>query len=95
MTEHRPTKRSPLYNISLQWVMILPFVVQILCMVSLVGYLSYRSGQQAVENLANQLLRQTSARVGDRLTIHLQPAQLNVATNSLSQFSMKRGHKVV
>ena len=84
MTEHRPTKRSPLYNISLQWVMILPFVVQILCMVSLVGYLSYRSGQQAVENLANQLLRQTSARVGDRLTIHLQPAQLNVATNSLA-----------
>ena len=41
--------RSPLSSISLQWVMILPFVVQIFCTVALVGYLSYQSGQGAVD----------------------------------------------
>ena len=54
--------RSPFFKISLQWVMILPFVVQTVGIVGLVGYLSYQSGQQAVENLANQLMGQ----IGDR-----------------------------
>ena len=48
-------KRSPFFSISLQWVMILPFVVQIVGVVGLVGYFSYQSGQQTVENLANHL----------------------------------------
>jgi len=55
-------QRSPLFKISLQWVMILPFVVQTVGIVGLVGYLSYQSGQQSVENLAKQLMGQ----IGDR-----------------------------
>ena len=77
-------KRSPFFSISLQWVMILPFVVQIVGAVGLVGYFSYQSGQQTVENLANQLLRQTSARISDRLDSYLQRSQQVVTANKLA-----------
>ncbi|WP_168130312.1 PAS domain S-box protein [Synechococcus sp. PCC 7502] len=65
-------------------VLTLPFVVQVVGVTGLVGYLSYQSGQQAVENLANQLLKQTSARVSDRLGSYLQVSQQVVAANDLS-----------
>lgn len=68
-------------KISLRWLLVIPFVLQTVGATALVGYLSYRSGQQAVENLANQLLRQTSERVSDRLSSYLQPSQQVVASN--------------
>ncbi|MFB2939430.1 PAS domain S-box protein [Aerosakkonemataceae cyanobacterium BLCC-F154] len=68
-------------NIPLRSVLVVPFVLQTVGAVALVGYLSYRSGQQATENLASQLLRQTSERVSDRLTTYLQPSQYFVAVN--------------
>jgi len=49
--------------------------------VTLVGYLSYRSGQNAVENLANQLMSQTSNRVRDHLNHYLQTKQQTIAVN--------------
>ncbi|WP_271253469.1 PAS domain-containing protein [Pseudanabaena sp. Chao 1811] len=84
MTEHHQTKRSPFFNISLQWVVVVPFVVQTFGIVGLVGYLSYKSGQQAVENLASQLLRQTSGRVSDQLNNYLQRSQQIVEANHLA-----------
>jgi hypothetical protein len=60
-------KRSKFPNIPLSWVLILPFVVQIVGAVGLVGYFSYRSGQKAVEHLANDLM----AEIGDRVNQHL------------------------
>ncbi|NEQ66285.1 MAG: HAMP domain-containing protein, partial [Symploca sp. SIO2D2] len=45
----------------------MPFVLQIFAVVGLVGYLSYRSGQQAVTDLANQLMEETGDRVKDNL----------------------------
>jgi PAS domain S-box-containing protein len=66
------------------WVIIIPFVVQIVGAVGLVGYLSYQSGQQTTENLANQLLRQTSERVSDRLDNYLHLPQQIVAANHLA-----------
>ncbi|NJL89733.1 MAG: hypothetical protein HC916_07990 [Coleofasciculaceae cyanobacterium SM2_1_6] len=53
------------------FVLIVPFVMLVTGAVSLVGYLSYRSGQEAVSNLANQLMDQTSNRVIDRLDTSL------------------------
>jgi len=54
-------------NIPLAWVLIIPFVVQIVTAVGLVGYLSYRSSQKSVEDLANRLM----VEVGDRVDQHL------------------------
>jgi len=54
--------------IPLRWVLIVPFILQAVGVVALVGYLSYRSGQQAVSDLAEQLM----VEVGDRTTLYLE-----------------------
>ena len=72
-----------LTNLSLRWVLVIPFVLPV-GVVGLVGYLSYRSGQQATETLVNQLLNQTSERVSDRLDSFLQIPQETVAVNRLA-----------
>lgn len=54
---------------SLQRVLVLAFLVQIVGLVGLVAYLSYRSGRHTIETMAYQLTRQVSARVGDRLSM--------------------------
>jgi two-component system sensor histidine kinase ChiS len=56
---------------SLRTVFIVPFVVQILAAVGLTGYLSYRNGQQAVEDLASQLRDEIVNRIEQRLNSHL------------------------
>jgi signal transduction histidine kinase/DNA-binding response OmpR family regulator len=66
-------------SLPLRWVLIIPFVLQIMVAVSLVGYLSYRSGQQAVENLANQIMQQTAQRIHEHLDVLLQRQQ-NILT---------------
>ncbi len=79
--------RSPFQQItqlSMYWVLTIPFVVQVVGIVGLVGYLSYRSGQQATTELANQLLRQTSERVNDQLNNYLSIPTNIVATNQLA-----------
>jgi signal transduction histidine kinase/FixJ family two-component response regulator len=46
--------------------------------VGLVGYLSFRNGQEAITDLANQLIAQSSQRVDDHLDKYLElPKQLN------------------
>ncbi len=77
-------KRSSFTNIPLSSVLVVPFVAIIVGTVGLVGYLSYQSGQQAIENLASQLLRQTSERISDRLNSYLQISQQVVSTNDLA-----------
>lgn len=55
-------------KVPLQAVLIIPFVLQIMGTVGLVSYLSFRNGQQAVNDLAEQLMDETS----DRTQQHLQ-----------------------
>ncbi len=68
-------------QISLKWLLIIPFVLQIIGAVSLVGYLSYRSGQQAVEKLADKLMIQTSERIQQHLESYLGTAEKINRTN--------------
>ncbi|MFM7601009.1 MAG: PAS domain-containing protein [Pseudanabaena sp.] len=77
-------KRSQFPKTSLNLVLVIPFVTLVVGTATLIGYLSYQSGQQAIENLANQLLRQTSERVGDRLDTYMQRSQQIVAANQLA-----------
>ncbi|MEA5537722.1 PAS domain S-box protein [Limnoraphis robusta Tam1] len=50
--------------IPLRTLLIVPVVLQIIGAVGIVGYLSYRSGQNAVEELTNQLMLE----IGDKIT---------------------------
>jgi CHASE1-domain containing sensor protein len=55
----------------LKLVLIVPFILQVVGAVGLVGYLSYRSSQNAVKNLAHQVMNQASSRIRDRLDLTL------------------------
>jgi len=67
--------------ISLFWVLTVPFVVQVVGAVGLVGYWSYRSGQTSVENLANRLLDAVDHRVRDHVDSLLSKQQHTLAAN--------------
>ncbi len=65
-------------NLPLRKVLIIPFVLQIVGTVGLVGYLSFKNGQQAVNDLVNQLMNQVSDRVDQHLDSYLTvPQQTN------------------
>jgi signal transduction histidine kinase/DNA-binding NarL/FixJ family response regulator/HAMP domain-containing protein len=71
-------------KLPLRTVLIVPFVVQIVGTVGLVGYLSFKSGEESVENLAYQLMTQVGERISDRLTTYLNAPQEVVAANHLA-----------
>ena len=58
-------------TLPLRTVLIVPFVVQIVGTVGLVGYLSFKSGQNAVEDLAHQLMDKVDERVEQHLQHYL------------------------
>ncbi|MGL5035300.1 MAG: PAS domain S-box protein, partial [Microcystaceae cyanobacterium] len=81
------TKPWP-FSIPLRWVLIAPFVVQIVGAVSLVGYFSYQSGQKAVNHLADHLMTE----VGDRVDQHLDSYLGNAQTvNQMNLDAVKSG----
>ncbi|MGL5077603.1 MAG: hypothetical protein ACRDBG_17495, partial [Waterburya sp.] len=57
-----PFKKSStkIKGLSLRLVLVLPFVVQIFSAVGLVGYLSLKNGEEAVNELADRLMDQSS-----------------------------------
>jgi hypothetical protein len=57
--------------LSLQLVLIIPFILQIFGAVGLVGYLSFKNGQKAVNELADQLMERTSHSVDQHLDAYL------------------------
>lgn len=67
-------------SISLRLLLTLPFVVQVAGAVGVVGYLSYRNGQQTIETMAYALMDQVGQRVTQELDHYLQSAhQFNQA----------------
>jgi signal transduction histidine kinase/PAS domain-containing protein len=67
---------------SLRTLLIVPFLVQVIGITSLVGYLSYRSGQRAVRDLANQLMVATAQQAERELQSYLQLPQLATQINA-------------
>ncbi|MBD2457559.1 HAMP domain-containing protein [Nostoc sp. FACHB-87] len=68
MKIHRSSK---VRAFSLQLVLIVPFVLQVFGIVGLVGYLSYKNGEKAVNNLADKLMERTSSEVNQHLDAYL------------------------
>ena len=61
---------------SLRNLLIVPFLLQIIGITGLVGYLSYRSGQRAVQSMASQLMTETSQRAAESLKAYLKTTQV-------------------
>jgi len=65
-------------KLPLRLILVVPFVLQIFAAVGLVGYLSFRNGQQAINDLANQLTTKVSHLVNQHLDTYLAtPHQIN------------------
>lgn len=65
-------------SVPLRLLLIAPFLLQIFMAVGLVGYLSFRNGQRAVNDLASQLIDKASQQVDEHLDNYLAlPQQLN------------------
>ncbi|MBW4487884.1 MAG: HAMP domain-containing protein [Trichocoleus desertorum ATA4-8-CV12] len=64
-------KSNRVQALPLQLVLIVPFVLQIFGAVGLVGYLSFKNGQKAVNELADQLMERTGSSVDQHLDAYL------------------------
>ena len=73
-------------NLSLQNTITLPFLLQIFITVGLVGYFSWRNGEQAVNNVTSQLRSEVTTGVKQHLKSYLNTPQLIV---KLKQNSIK------
>ena len=69
-------------KVSLRLVLTIPFMVQVVGAVGVVGYLSYQSGQQIVEKLANQLISETSDRIKQNLDSYLGVPKIVTQSNA-------------
>ena len=63
--------QRPIRRLSLTWMLTVPFILQLGLVVGLVGYLSYRNGQQAVGELTDQLIDSMGVRVEQKLNSYL------------------------
>ncbi|MGC9502282.1 ATP-binding protein [Baaleninema sp.] len=87
MADTKPDKRSIFPKLSICTVLVIPFLLQLLGSVGLVGYLSYRSGKQAVENLSDSLMTEVAARV----TLYIQQElQVAIEINKLNLEAVRR-----
>ena len=82
-------RSSPFFNVPLSWVLVVPLIVQIVGVIGLVGYFSYRSGQTALENMANRVRDQANSRIRDHLNTSLAIQRQAVA---LSQIAIQNGN---
>lgn len=65
-------------TVPLQTVLIVPFVLQTLVTVGLISYFSFRNGQEAVNDLANQLRRELTNRIEGKLQTYTEiPHSIN------------------
>ncbi len=77
----------------LRLILIIPFVIQIFAAVGLVGYLSFRNGQKAVNDLALQLMSKVNILVDQHLDTYLaiphQINQINVDAKELKMLNLQ------
>lgn len=57
--------------VSLRSLLVVPFVLQIVAMVGIVGYLSFRNGQRAIADLASQLRQELTNRIQQQMQTYV------------------------
>ncbi|OKH40995.1 serine/threonine protein phosphatase [[Phormidium ambiguum] IAM M-71] len=83
-----PNKSIIPHKFRLRTTLVIPFVLQIVGAVGLVGYFSFRNGQQVVNDLASQLQKEISFRVEERIRIYLESPQL---VNQINEDAVRLG----
>ncbi|MEA5505813.1 ATP-binding protein [Halotia wernerae UHCC 0503] len=77
----------------LRLILIVPFVIQIFAAVGLVGYFSFRNGQESVNDLAQQLMSKVNILVDQHLNTYLavphQINQINVDARELKMLNLQ------
>lgn len=88
ITAAKTSKRLPLY-----FVLVVPFLLQVFAAVGLTGWLSFRNGQKAVNQLAEQLIEKNSRLVEQHLdeflTTPQQVLKINLDAIELEQLSLQ------
>jgi signal transduction histidine kinase/class 3 adenylate cyclase/ActR/RegA family two-component response regulator len=78
-------------SLPLRLALTLPFVVQTLAVVSIVGYLSFKNGQKAVQKLADNLQGEISGRIQEHLENYLEKphsiAQINAGAANVGNLN--------
>jgi signal transduction histidine kinase/CheY-like chemotaxis protein len=74
-------------RVPLRTVLIVPFVLQILGTVGIVGYLSFRNSQRAVNDLASQLMNEVGDRVKQNLQVYVETPHI-INKNKLNMIKM-------
>jgi|GEM_PF-5808326 two-component system sensor histidine kinase ChiS len=69
-------------RVPLRAILIIPFLLQIVAIVGVTGYLSYRNGQDAVRDLVSQLEREASDRTKQTLETYLRIPQIVTEMNA-------------
>ncbi|MDT9342328.1 hypothetical protein VV11_024130, partial [Trichodesmium erythraeum 21-75] len=68
-------------EIPLTYILVIPFLLQLLIVVGLTGWLSFRNGQKAINDLASKLGEEVGARINEKVDNYLQiPHQINQLT---------------
>ena len=84
---------APKFRMPLQLILIVPFAIEIVIVVGLTGYLSYRNGQKAVQDLASQLMDELGNHVNERLDNYLEEplliTQINTDAVRVGQLALK------
>lgn len=81
-------RRRLLSKTSLRVILIVPFVLQIFATVGLVGYLSFRNGQKAVNDLASRFRDELASRIEKELKSYL---SLPLIINQLNATALAQG----
>jgi signal transduction histidine kinase/HAMP domain-containing protein len=68
-------------RLPLQWVLVIPFTLQIFAAVGLVGYFSYRQGQATVSDLSAQFMEKTGKRIDQHLDTYLSAPHKTIELN--------------
>ncbi|MBD1913488.1 MULTISPECIES: diguanylate cyclase [unclassified Leptolyngbya] len=75
--------------VSMQAVLVVPFLLQVFGIVGLVAYLSYYNGQKALEKMAFEVTEEASERISDRLQDQFESIHKLL---TLNQYDIEQGH---
>ncbi|MEM6352540.1 MAG: ATP-binding protein [Cyanobacteria bacterium P01_D01_bin.14] len=81
-------RRPPRQKLPLRLVLIVPFLIQLMGAVGLVAYLSWRSGQEAICDLAFHLMEETGDRIATELSDHIDQARI---VNDINEEAIVQG----
>jgi two-component system sensor histidine kinase ChiS len=80
-------------TVPLRIVLVVPFIIQITATVGIVGWLSFRNGQKAVNDVATQLRSEITARIQERLQTYVATPhlvnELTARTIELNQLNLQ------